>query len=71
MLEIQDPNKMSEDWVLQLGKDAGIPKEAIIALYLAAIDYFRGMPLAVDQRDEILRGKITEWLVKAKNEFPE
>lgn len=62
---------MSEIQVLQLGEDAGIPRKAIIALYLAAVDFYRGMPLAVDQRDGILQGKITEWLVKAENEFSE
>ena len=66
-------NKMSEiqDWVLQLGEDAEIPREAIIALYLAALDYFRGMPLAADQRDDYLRQKMAEWLVRAEDEFPE
>lgn len=57
-----------KEQIKQMSKEVGVDEVALKALFIAAIEYYRGGRLAKDQREDLLKGKILEWLERAENE---
>lgn len=54
--------------IKKMSKEAGIDEITFRALFIGATEYYRGQRLVADQREDLLKGKILEWLERADDE---